>query len=174
MAFSFNPSPAIIWPAPENCENSISVVPISIVPDVLQTNPKCLFSVPFSTNVKLPFISLSLLKSFVLIQAPDLYKYIPFSLFVIWFFTNILLFSDNDIPSIIFTDAPFNDVKFSVVATNTESLTSKPWTILSTYVCVAYADKSGVPYNWLSALICIVVPSTFTPPKSEVVATGNV
>ena len=73
MAFSFNPSPAIIWPAPENCENSISVVPISIVPDVLQTNPKCLFSVPFSTNVKLPFISLSLLISFVLIQAPVRY-----------------------------------------------------------------------------------------------------
>ena len=53
----FIPVPAIICPAPENCENSKEEFPISIVSDVT-TKPESAFVFPFSTNEKNPMLQL--------------------------------------------------------------------------------------------------------------------
>ena len=56
----FIPVPAIICPAPENCENSKEEFPISIVSDVT-TKPESAFVFPFSTNEKEPDVTVVLL-----------------------------------------------------------------------------------------------------------------
>ena len=53
------PSPAVIAPAPENCVNSIAVDPIVTGAFVVQTKPASALTVPSSTNVKAPGISLA-------------------------------------------------------------------------------------------------------------------
>ena len=66
----FIPVPAIICPAPENCENSNEEFPISIVSDVT-TKPESAFVFPFSTNEKEPDVTVVLLlKSDDLDHAP--------------------------------------------------------------------------------------------------------
>ena len=64
------PLPAIICPAPENCENSKGVFPMSIVSEVT-TNPESAFVFPLSTNEKEPDVTVSLLlKSVDLVHDP--------------------------------------------------------------------------------------------------------
>ena len=70
-----NPSPAVIWPAPENCANVSDVVPTVILSLVVNTNPESEFTVPSSIKVNAPAVtSESSLKSSALDHAPDLHK----------------------------------------------------------------------------------------------------
>ena len=66
----FIPVPAVICPAPENCENSIEFVPMFILSEVT-TNPESAFVLPLSTKEKDPEVTFILeLKSLDLSQEP--------------------------------------------------------------------------------------------------------
>ena len=66
------PSPAVIWPAPENCVNDKLWVPTVSEPLFeVQTNPLSLFIVPSVTNVKSPLAVSPAAISVLLSGAPD-------------------------------------------------------------------------------------------------------
>ena len=59
LPVSVSPVPAVYVPAPENCVNTISVVPTTITDDELlvHTHPVSALTVPVSVNVNAEYIS---------------------------------------------------------------------------------------------------------------------
>ena len=53
----FNPEPAFICPAPENCSNVSDVLPTVIEPSVVRTKPESAFTVPCSIKVNAPDVT---------------------------------------------------------------------------------------------------------------------
>ena len=89
--------------------------------------------------MKAPLETLLPAKSSALTNPEAVLTYTPFSALLVWFLTKTLSPSANVTPS---TTVAAAKSTFSVLATLTEALTSKPWTTLSTYALVAACISS--------------------------------
>ena len=159
------PVPPFICPALENWVKFIGSVSNVKKLDVLNTNPELLLILPFLTNTKVPSLILFvLLKSLLLFHEEDDTIYIPFSYLLFWFFTKILLFAEENTPSIC--NRPDIGLIFAVVAKSTGSIKVRPEETVSKSFLVAYPVKS---IDWLPLIIpllsiLIVILSGFITP----------
>ena len=63
LPFLDRPAPAVTCPAPLNCVKARPVVPRTIAPLVVRTQPLSAFTDPSSTNVNMPAVTSSLLSA---------------------------------------------------------------------------------------------------------------
>ena len=130
LPFCIKPSSGFNCPELVNFVKMISVVLIVITESLLHTKLVPPFVSPLSIKIKAPLLSLLWLKSVDLLQVLEEHIYIPFSLWVDWFLTNILLPISKLTPSTICV--PDKLEILVVVATFAESLKTRPVEIPST------------------------------------------